>query len=107
MNNFGDIILCVAMAFDQLLVTFGLLDRVEVFALNIFDQRQLRGRRFVNLPHNRRYGVQPRPLRCAPTALPGDDLETLSVAVRPQKDWLEDTALGDRIGELVDGLVTE
>ena len=83
------------MAIDQLFVAFGLFDRIEILALDILDQRQLGGCRFIDLAYDRRDGVQPRPLRCAPATLAGDDLESLAVAVRPQQDRLEDTALGD------------
>jgi hypothetical protein len=51
--------------------------------------------------------VQPRPLRRPPSALAGDDLEALAIAVRPEQDRLEDAALGDRIGELVDRVLAE
>ena len=95
MNDLRNIVLGVSMAIDQLLVAFGLLDRVEILALDILNQRKLGGGRFIDIAHDRRDGVQPRPLRCTPATFAGDDLKALAVAVRPQQDRLEDTALGD------------
>ena len=50
--------------------------------------------------------MKPRPLRSAPAALASDDLKP-SVTMRPQQDRLQDTTLGNRIGELVDRLFLE
>src|SRR4051794_39096523 len=105
MDDLGDIFLRVAVAINELLVPLRFLDRVEVLALNILDQRQLGRCRFVYLAYDRRNAVQPRPLRRPPPALAGADLE--AVAVRSQQDRLEDSALRNRIGALVDRLVAE
>ena len=49
--------------------------------------------------------MQPGALRSSPSALAGDDLE--AVTVRTKQDWLKDTPLCNRIGELVDRLFLE
>ena len=41
----ADILLAVAMALDQLAIALGLLDRVQILALDILDQRELGARR--------------------------------------------------------------
>ncbi len=100
------IVLRMAMALDQLAIAFGLFDRVEILALDVLDQRDLGRGGIVDLADDRRDRVKPCPLRGAPAALSGDDLEP-SVAMRPKQDRLQDTALGNRIGELVDRLFLE
>ena len=68
--------------------------------MNILNQRDLGCRRFVDLADNRRDCVEPRPLRRAPPALPGDDHE--GVAVRSQQNGLENPAQAYRFGEFVE-----
>src|SRR5437762_13165042 len=97
-NDSGDILLSVAVAVDQLLVTLGLLVRVQSLALDILDQRELGGGRFIDLAHDSRDRVQPGPLRRAPAAFAGNDLKTFAVAVRPEQDRLKHATLDDRIG---------
>ena len=104
-DELADIVLGMAVPVDQLAIALGLLDRVQILALDILDQRDLRRRRLVDLADDRRDRVQPRPLRRAPAALAGDDLKP--VAVGPQQDRLEHPALGDRIGQLVDRFLAE
>jgi hypothetical protein len=50
-DDFRDVVLRVSMPFNQLLVTLGFLNRVQVLALDVFDQRQLGGGRFVDFAH--------------------------------------------------------
>ena len=61
--------------------------------------------RLVDLANDRGNRVEPRSLCRTPATLAGNDLE--AVAVRPKQDRLENTALGDRIGELIDRLFLE
>src|SRR5437868_7338695 len=100
-----DLILGMAMAFDQLPVAVSLLERVEVLALDILDQRKFRGRRIVDLADDRRNAVEPRPLRRPPAALASDD--HIILAVGPKQDRLEDAAQPDRLGELVERFLVE
>ena len=72
----ADLVLVVPEADDQLLVGLGLLDRVEVGALDILDQRDFGGRGVVELADERRDAVELRLLRRAPAALAGDDLDS-------------------------------
>src|SRR5690349_14152523 len=95
----------MAVPLDQLAVSFRLLDRVEIFALDVLDQRKLGSGRIVNVADERRNLVQARPLGSAPSTLAGDDLEP--VVRGPHEDWLKNTALRDRIREFVDRLLVE
>ena len=60
-DELGNIVLRMAMALDQLPIALGLFDRVEVFALDIFDQRDLGRGRIVDLADDRRDRVKPAP----------------------------------------------
>src|SRR5689334_14087403 len=92
----------MTMPVDELLVALGLLDRIEVFALDVLDERKLGHRRFVDLADDRRDCMQPRFLCGPPAPLTRDDLE--AVPAGPQKDRLKHAALRDRFGELADRL---
>jgi hypothetical protein len=96
----------MAMSLDELAIAFRLLVRIEVFALDVLDQRDFGRRRIVDLADNCRDRVQARALRSSPATLASDDLKP-SIAVRTEKDRLQDTALGDRIGELIDRFFPE
>ena len=54
------------------------LERVEIFALDVFDQRHCAGRPVVNIAHQYRHGFQSGPLCSAPAALPGNQLITIT-----------------------------
>jgi hypothetical protein len=95
----------MAVPIDQLAVAFRLLDRIQVLTLDVLDQRNLGRSRIIDLAHDRRNGVQPGTLRSSPSALAGDDLET--VTVRTKQDRLKDAPFCDRIGELVDRVFLE
>jgi hypothetical protein len=98
-------LLGVAIFLDQPLVGLRLLDRVEVLALDILDQRNLKRLRVGKIAHDRRDLMQLRLLRRAPASLARDDLE--AVAVRPHHNRLDDAARLDRGGELVERLLAE
>ena len=104
-DDLAELFLGMAIKIDQLLVGVGLLDRVQILALDILDQRELGRRRIVDVADDRRDRVELRALRRAPAPLAGDDLE--AVAVGPQQDRLKHAALGDRFGELVERLFVE
>ena len=66
---------------DQLLVGGRLLERVEVVALEVLDERLLERGRVVGVADERGDRLQPDPARRAPAALAGDQL-VLAVAER-------------------------
>ena len=68
------------MLVDQLLVAERFLDRVEVGALDVLDDRELERGAVVDVAHDDRDLRQPRALRRAPAAFAGDDLVAAGVA---------------------------
>src|ERR1044072_9090261 len=92
-DQLGDAVLGVAVALNELAIAFRLLNRVQVLALDILDQGELSRRRFYDFTDKRGDHKQTLPLRRPPTPFAGDDLIALAVAVRPQQDRLQDTAL--------------
>ena len=94
MDQLSDIVLRMAVTLDELAVTLRLLDRVQVLALDVLDQRDLGCGRSVNFANDRRNGVQAGTLRRAPSALSRDDLEPVTMG--PKQNRLKDAALGNR-----------
>ena len=90
---------------DQLRVALGLLDWVEVFALQIFHERQLERRSVVHVADDDRHLGQAGHLRGAPTAFAGDEFVT--ALARPHDQRLHDAVLADRLGQLVQRVVVE
>ena len=82
--------LAMAIIADQPAIGLGLLDRVEILALDILDERDLERLGVAEVADDRRNFVQPRPLRRPPAPFAGDDLEAM--AVRPDDDRLDDAA---------------
>ena len=62
-DDLGQLFLGVAVQVDQLLVGIGFLDRIQILALDILDQRQLGSARIVDVAHDRWDRVKPCPLR--------------------------------------------
>ena len=56
----------------------GLFQRIEVFALNVFDERHRNGRLIRNVAYYGRYVGKTRHLRGTPPALARDDLVSLN-----------------------------
>ena len=88
-----------AEVLDELLVGGGFLERVEVVAVDVLDQRLLERGGVVGLAHQRRNGLQPDPPGRPPPPLPRDEL-VLPVARRAHEHRLEHADLADRVGEL-------
>lgn len=66
--------LAMAIILDQAAIGLALFPRVQLLALDILDQRNLeRGAVIKSLDQNRHL-MELSPLRCAPAALPGDNL---------------------------------
>src|SRR5688500_9174128 len=101
----------VLVLVDQTLVRARRLERVEILADEVLDQRSLEGFDLRQLAHEHRHFVQTRALRCAPAPLAGDDLEALgprgpgrSLA---DQDRLEHAELAQRGGQLIEPLLFE
>ena len=52
-DELADVFLVVTVPFDQLPIGFGLLDRVQILALDILNERDLGGGRVVDLADDR------------------------------------------------------
>src|SRR5690348_13931867 len=100
-----DVVLRMAMSPNQLAIPFRLLQRIEVLALYVLDQRELGRGGFVDFADDGGDAVEPRPLCRAPSPLAGDDHVILTE--RPEQDWLKNAALPDRIGELIERIFVE
>ena len=82
-----------------------LFDGIEIFALDVLDQRHRERRFVVDTADHRRDLGQPGGLRPTPTALASDDLETF--AVNPHHNGLHHASRFDGLGELVEGFRVE
>ena len=82
-----------------------LLDRIEVFALEILDERELEHVLIGRFAQDHRHLRQPDPLRRAPAAFAGDQL--IAIVPPPHDERLDDAVLGDGIDELLQLLVVE
>jgi len=80
----------------------GLLNRVEILALDILDQRHGNGGLIGDIPHQGGHLVEASHLGGAPATFPGDDF----VAVWSQRthhNGLHDALAADRLGQLLEG----
>jgi hypothetical protein len=104
-DDLAEFVLGVAVILDEPAIGLRFLDRVQVLALDILDQRDLERLFLAEVADDRRQLVQPRLLRRPPAPLAGDDLE--AVAVRPHDDRLDDAPRLDRFGELGERVLVE
>ena len=91
----------VAMVANHAVVHRRFVERGEVLALEVLDDRDLQGRVVVDLLDEGGDRREARGFRRAPAALAGDELE-LAVVERPDEDRLEDAVLADRRRQLVE-----
>ena len=82
---------------DQLRVALGFFERIEILALQIFDQRQLQHGAIIRLTDDHRHLAQTQKLRRAPASFTGDEFELLAFLADKQR--LNDASLPDRVGE--------
>ena len=86
-----------------------LLERIEILALDVFDQRHRYGGFVGNIAHDRRYFGEAGHLRGAPAALAGDDFIALRVAgvgarQRTHEYRLNQTGGFNRVRQFTQGL---
>ena len=84
----AELLLGVAVVVDQALIGLCFLDRVEVLALDILDQRDLERLLVAEIADDGGDFVQPRPLRRAPAPFAGDDLEARWPCGRTTIGWM-------------------
>ena len=75
------------------------LDRVQVLARHVLDQRELEPLALLGRAHERRDPLEAGELRRAQAALAGDQL-VAAARQRPHEHRLEHAARADRLGEL-------
>ena len=104
-DRLGEMFLGVAEVGDQAIVAFGLLDRREALALDVFHQGDFEGVLVGQVADDDRHFMQLRALGRTPTPLARDDLVAVgSVGGAPDEDRLENALLADRLGQGLDGL---
>jgi len=72
---------------EKTLIAFRLFHRIEIFAEEVFDERQLERLGIRSIPNDRGDVAQPCEAGGAPPPLADDDLELLAMA--PDHYWLE------------------
>ena len=107
-ERLGQPLLGVAEAVHQLPVALRLLERVEVGALHVLDDRQLEHLGVGERAHHRRQRMHAGELRRPPAALAGDDLVVAGDdRVRAQDQRLDHALLADRGREVGEFLLVE
>jgi hypothetical protein len=96
-----DLVLVQAELVDQPLERQRLLDRVEIGALQVLDQRALEGLAAVDVLDHHRHVVAPGPLRGAPAALAGDQ-RVAAARPRPHHQRHDHAVGADRRRQLVE-----
>ena len=89
---------------DQAVDALRFFQRIEVFALDVLDQRHRRGGLVVDVAHQHRDRLEAGQLRRAEAALAGDDLvahRAIELADRAHQHRLHDALALDRGGQFV------
>ncbi|MNM79664.1 hypothetical protein D3C81_916040 [compost metagenome] len=102
-HGVGNLLLGQLELLLQALQGHGLLDRIEVLALDVLDQRHGDRRLVADLAHQRRNAFQAGQLAGAPAAFAGDDLVALAID-RAHHDRLHQPLAADRVGQLLECL---
>src|SRR5882672_4168641 len=107
-DDLGDLVLAAFEFIRQRVIALRLFHGVEIFALDVFDDRDLERVAVVDVDRHDRHLVQADDLRRAPATLASDDLETVLRALdRAHHDRLDYAVLPDRIGEFPEFSVGE
>src|SRR5260370_41717975 len=75
------------------------LDRIQVLALNVLNERNLEESVVRDFLNHRRYFLQPGDLGRPPASFTGHKL--ISCAAQPHYQWLNDPMLHNRVGKLM------
>src|SRR5438034_873032 len=101
----GQLVLREPALVDQVAVRLGLLERGQVLALHVLDQRELEAVLGPRLAHDHRDPLEPGAQRRPQPPLAGDQLVASRDAARDQ--GLEEPVAADRVGEEPERLVVE
>ena len=96
----GDFLLGQLELPGELRVTVGFLEGVEIFALEIFDERQFQHRVVVRLSDDDRHFRQLQQLRRAPAAFARDQFKTTAALAHDER--LDDALFADGIGQFAE-----
>ena len=102
----GDLVVGQLEVLDQLGERRRLLQRGEVLAVEVLDQRLLDGADVVGRAHHRRDRRQPGPAGRPPASLAGDQLVALRPPRRTSTGWSTPSSL-DRGGQLAERVLVE
>ena len=107
-DHAGDVAMRIAINLAQLGVAGGLLKRIEVGPLHVFDNGDFERFAVARLDDDDRDLVQPGPLRGPPAALASDDLVSIHDAGNgANDDRLDDPAFLDGGGEFIEFRIVE
>ena len=96
----GDRFLLQAEFIDQAQIGFRLFDRIEIVALDVFDDGELELLLFGRIPYDDRDGLESDPLGRLETPLAGNELIALAFATDDER--LQDPVFFDRQGKLLE-----
>jgi hypothetical protein len=97
-NPRGHLLVGQPEVLDELLVRRSFLNRVEVLAVEVLDERLGDTGDFVSCPHEGWDTLEPGPSGCTPPPFASDDLIVV-IAQIPDEDRLKDADFPDRGGE--------
>ena len=89
----------------QLLISLGLIDRVQVFPLQVFDQGQRSGLLVIEIVHDGRDLFPAQALGRPEAALAGNDF--VAALVLADNDRLQEPFFLQGLGQLLDGIVAK
>ena len=102
-DDLRDLVLAAFEFIRQRVIALRLFHRIEIFALHVFDDRDLERVAVADVDRHDRHFVQTGDLRRAPAPFAGDDLETVLHALdRTHHDRLDHAVLLDRIRKLAE-----
>src|SRR5258708_36047512 len=102
-DDLGDLVLAAFEFIGERVIALRLFHRVEIFALHVFDDRDLERVGVADVDRHDRHLVQAGELRRAPAALAGDDLKAvLHTLDGPYYDRLDHAVLPNRVGEFAE-----
>ena len=81
-----------------------LFKRIQIFALDVLDQRYGYGSAVIHIANHDRDFLQARQLGSPPAALARYDF-IITAAHRPDHDWLNDALSTNRIGQVLEAII--
>jgi len=101
-DDLRQIILRIVVIVDKLLISKRFFNCVQVGALHVFDDGDLKRHAVVNVANDNRDRIDTGPLRCAPAAFTGNQLEPVGLAgCGAHDDRLHDTVFLDRLRQIL------